>query len=112
SQAGFSSGQDAPLETRDDPPMDRGGRPLMRFRPYDHWVYARILSVRDINGELDRVSDALRPLAKHLAGLPLEARAAPWEGFLCSQSDRDELILALADQDPLGPPPDDAGHDL
>jgi len=36
----------------------------MTFRPYDRWVYTRLLSVREINGELDRVSDALRPLAR------------------------------------------------
>jgi len=77
------------------------------IRRYDAWVYARLLSGQEIDGELEALLGALRPLAEHLAGLPIEARAAPWEGFLCSRSDRDELIKAIDTENPMGPPPVD-----
>jgi hypothetical protein len=65
--------------------------------------------VPEINGELERVSEEIQPLTRYLAGLPVEARSARLEGFLHSQANPDDLIKALADCDPTGPPPDDDG---
>jgi hypothetical protein len=73
--------------------------------PYDSWVLTRLLCGQALNGELAAVSSPLRPLADHLVALPLGERLAPWEGYLFGRPDRDEVIKALANVDPLGPAP-------
>ena len=84
----------------------------MTIRPYDAWVLSRLLCGFALNGELEAVSTPFRPLAHHLAVRSAEARQDDWEAFLTGRDDRDQIILALADVDPLGPPPEaDADDD-
>ena len=80
--------------------------------PYDAWAFARVVSGHTLNGEIEAVSEAWKGLAEHLAGLTPEARGTAFEGFLAGRDDRDRIILALADVDPTGPPPEaDADDD-
>ena len=76
------------------------------IRALDAWTLRRLLAGDSLNGEREAVSDPFRRLAVHLDGLPRDGRGAAWDGFLCSRSDADELTIALADADPLGPPPE------
>jgi putative DNA primase/helicase len=41
----------------------------------------------------------------------VKARQNAWEGFLTGRDDRDQIILALADVDPTGPPPEPGADD-
>jgi len=79
----------------------------MTISPRRAYVLRRALCGLDVNDQLDALPEPWKGIAAHLAGLPIEARAAPWEGFLCSRSDRDKLIQAIDAQDPMGPPPED-----
>jgi hypothetical protein len=76
------------------------------IRPYDAWVLSRILFGQALNGELEAVSRPFRRVADHLATRPVEALQNAWEGFLTGRDDRDQIILALANIDPTGPPPE------
>lgn len=76
------------------------------IRPYDAWALARLLAVEAVNGELQDVSELFRPIAEHLAALPLDDRGAALEAYLTGRADRDEIIKALADADPTGPAPE------
>lgn len=76
--------------------------------PYDAWVLSRLISDQPVNGELASVAEAFRPLAGRLAAVPLEGRQAAFDCYLAGQPDRDAIIEAVADADPLGPPPIDA----
>src|SRR6516165_6689219 len=87
--------------------MDRGGRPHMKTPQRDVWIISRLLTGQPVNGELDGVSSAMQRLAHHLVSLPLGDRQAAFTAFLKSQPEPEEesLVKALADVDPLGPPP-------
>jgi hypothetical protein len=74
-------------------------------RAHDAWALRRLLTGQDLNGELESVSGPFRAIARRLAGLAPEDRLPVWEGFLDGQPDRDDILRALAEVDPLGPPP-------
>jgi hypothetical protein len=76
------------------------------IRPYDSWTLAKLLSVGPVDEALKGVSEGFRPLADHLAGLPLEGREPALDAFLVGRADKDEIIKALADADPEGPAPE------
>ena len=78
--------------------------------PIDAWTLRRLMTGHALNGELQALSEPFRPLAGHLSALPLEARQGAWEGFLCGRADGDALILAMANADPDGPPPEADGR--
>jgi len=76
------------------------------IKPSDAWVFAALTSHQPLNGKLDNVSACLRPMADHLNGITgKNARKAAWDAMLAARPDRDELIKAMADVDPLGPAP-------
>jgi hypothetical protein len=78
----------------------------MKPTPYDAWILARLLSGQSLNGDgLAAMSETFRPLADRLATMPSEDRPEVWNGFLIGQADREEIIGAVADQDPKGPAP-------
>src|SRR5262245_14730407 len=79
----------------------------MRPPPYDCWILARLLSGQPLDGELASISEPWRPIAEHLDAMPPGGRQAPWDGFLIGRSDPGAIIHAVADVDPLGPPPAD-----
>lgn len=81
------------------------GTPLTSLSPYDAWVLVRVLSDQPVNGELAAMSDAWRPLAEKLAAMPPAFRQSGLDCFLAGRSDRDAIIKALTDVDPLGPAP-------
>jgi AAA domain len=74
--------------------------------PYDAWTIARLLAGEPVNGELQAVSEPFRRLTEQLATLSTEARRTAFDGFLCDRRDSDVLIKAVADVNPLGPPPE------
>ena len=78
-------------------------KPISRF---DAWVLARVISDQPLNGELSMVSDQFRSITEHLAALPAGARLGALNAYLCGKADSEGFALALAEQDPLGPPPE------
>ena len=71
------------------------------------------LSRQALNGELEALPEPFRGLAAHLAGLPVEARqGGPGMASWPAATIGTRIILALADVDPTGPPPEaDADDD-
>src|SRR5208337_3134626 len=78
---------------------------------FDAWVSSRLLVGREINGELPKVSKSFAGICQLISGHALGDRMAPWDGFLQGRPDRDEVVKAIADQNPDSPAPDldDAG---
>ncbi len=77
----------------------------MTISPADAWAVARLLADQSLNGELDTLPEPLKAMAQHLAGLGKKARPAAWKAMLAARPERDELVKAMADVDPLGPAP-------
>jgi len=77
----------------------------MILPPADAHTLARLLTAQTVNGELALMSDAWRPLATLMEPLSAEARQIAWKGAMALRTDRDAIIRAVADRDPLGPPP-------
>jgi hypothetical protein len=77
----------------------------MSIRPYDAWVFGRLLVGANCNGELAGVSEPWRPLASFLNGIQPSERLTAWQAATMLRADRDALIKAVADADPLAPPP-------
>lgn len=73
--------------------------------PFVAWVIGRQLSGQPLNGELTRVSPAFKSLVERLEAMPLETRQAGLACFLTGRPDREEIVSALANVDPLGPRP-------
>ena len=83
----------------------------MTIRPYDAWTLAKLLVGHALNGELADVSAPWRPLADHLAALPLDDRQAAMDAALTTRPDRADIIDAIARADIDGPPPEADGDD-
>ncbi len=75
------------------------------IRPEFAWPLRRVLVGCSVNGELDALPEPLKAMAEYLAVLTAKDRPAAWEAMLAAREDRDELIIALANVDPLGLPP-------
>src|SRR5438105_11037670 len=73
--------------------------------PHDAWSLGRSLCNQPLNGTLASVSGAFRPLVEFLEQTPPGDRQLVWRAFLAGQPDRDAIVKAVADIDPLGPPP-------
>ena len=71
----------------------------------DAWTLARVVAVESVGDELASVSEAIRPLVAMLAAVPLEHRQAALTAFLAGQPGADGIVLAMAQADPMGPPP-------
>jgi hypothetical protein len=81
-----------------------GGRLIIS--PFDAWVFSRLLAIDEgLNGELANVSAPFRAIVGYLVSRPLADRLPPWEGYLCGVPDPDALVRAIADANPLDPPP-------
>ena len=79
-------------------------------RPDDHPLVLptslrRLLVGHDLNGELDALPEPWKKMGEHLAGLSKKARPTAWQAMMAARPDHDELVKALTDVDPLGPPP-------
>ena len=73
--------------------------------PFDAWAIGRSLTGESCNGYLAEVSEPLRPLVSLLEETTPTDRAAAWEAAIAARADRDEMLEAIAGQDPSGPPP-------
>jgi Protein of unknown function (DUF3987) len=73
--------------------------------PRDAWILGRQMSGQPLNGELASVSPAFKPLVDRLEAMLLASRQAAFDCFLAGQSDREDIVSALANVDPLGPAP-------
>ena len=78
---------------------------MSRLTPRAAHAVSRLLSGQDLNGDSEALPDAFRRLATTYRDLPAEARDSAWQAFLAARDDRDELVKAVADADPDGPPP-------
>ena len=74
--------------------------------PLDAWVISRLLPGLPVNGELQAVSGAFRPIADRLAALPLEGRGIAWDAFQIGRDDRDVIVEAMDASDPHEPAPE------
>ncbi len=72
---------------------------------YDLFQFRRTLTGQTLNGEMDLVSEAYRPLIKHLNGLAAGERPPHFNTFLTFAPNRDDIINGLAAVDLSGPPP-------
>src|SRR3954447_11839906 len=81
------------------------------IRRFDAWVLRRLLTGAALDGEPEAVSEPWRPIADHLAALPVDDRLDAWKASLADRDDRDQVILALATVDPQGPPPPIQDHE-
>src|SRR4051794_29106780 len=84
------------------------------------WVFDRVLTGHEMNGEISGLPDPLRSMAEHLARVEVDealtgqarrealaaARAPLWKAMLAARADRESLVDALAAIDPEGPPPE------
>jgi hypothetical protein len=77
----------------------------MTISPTDAWAFGRVLCDHPLNGELDAMAEPWKTMAVHLAALPAADRQIHLRAMLTARPDRDELVKALADVDPLGPAP-------
>ena len=92
----------------------------MTIPAYDAWALRRLLCVEAVNGELQAVSEAFRPMAERLAAVLVDeiltgqarrealaaARFPVWEIMLAARDDVDAIVMALAATDPEGPAPE------
>jgi len=75
----------------------------------DFYAIAKLQASQSLNGELARMSDPWRPLGEYLANLTPKRRPKALEVALLLRPDRDAIIKAIADIDPLKPPPTASG---
>ena len=74
--------------------------------PTDAWTLARLVAVESPGDDLAGVSEAIRPLVAMLqAAVPLEHRHTAFTAFLARQPGADDIVVAMAQADPMGPPP-------
>ena len=92
----------------------------MTIRPRQAWTFARLLIGESVNGEAQDLTGPYRSMADYLAKVKpdkpargkarKEALAAVrgdlWEAMLAARPDRDELVKAVADVNPLEPAPE------
>jgi hypothetical protein len=71
----------------------------------DAWVLRCILADQPLNGQLDTLLEPYKAMGQYLLGLSLKTRNNVWPAMLAARPERDELVKALADVDPLGPQP-------
>jgi hypothetical protein len=77
----------------------------MKPSALDAWLIGRSISDQALNGQLANASEAFKPLVELLEQTPAGDRQLVFRAYLAGQADRDALIKAVADVDPLGPPP-------
>ena len=79
--------------------------PSSKIKPYDAWVLGALISGQSLNGELDTMSSQLKRMAQYLGGLKKQSRQSAWLAMMAARDDSENLIQAVADQDPSKPPP-------
>ena len=85
--------------------IERGGAAVMPTAR-DCWVLARLMADQPVAAaELAAMSDAFRPLAEAMAAAPGPDRGRILDDFLTGRTDRDTILRAVADTDPMKPPP-------
>ncbi len=65
----------------------------------------RVVAGLEINGELALLSEPWKSMVEYLAGLDGKLRVVAWEAMMTARPDWHELIMAVANQNPDGPPP-------
>ena len=76
------------------------------LQPRDAHLLSMIMADQPINGELDDASDSIRRLAGRLLDASVTDRSHILDGYSLSYADPDALLKAIADADPLQPPPE------
>jgi hypothetical protein len=73
----------------------------------DAWLTRKLLVGHSLNGELRDASESIRSLLEYMGSFSeAKTRDVAWQAYLCGRPDRDALIKAVAEADPLGPAPD------
>lgn len=93
---------------------------MSTISPRDAWTLARLVAGRDVNGQVDDMAQPFKDVAERMATAPVDgppegtertealaaARKPIMDEWLADRPDRDEMVRALADADPDGPPPE------
>lgn len=75
------------------------------FPRVDLWAIAKVLASQELNGEISLVSEANKPLINLLASMKPHQRIAGFQGATVSRPDHLKIQRAVADIDPMLPPP-------
>jgi hypothetical protein len=75
-------------------------------------MLARTLAGLELNGALDALPDRYHSMVAHLEGLPKLERQPAFEAMTATWADPEQLVKAVADEDPEGPAPEDDGDSL
>jgi hypothetical protein len=88
--------------------MNSPGTPTARPEPFDAWAFAVLRAGRPLNGEVERVGDALRPFARRMAGAAAVDRGRIWDALLAllPENEADALVEGVAAADPDALPPE------
>ena len=73
--------------------------------PFDCWLMARVLADQPLDGHVAAMSDPWRVIVERLANLAPEARGDAFAAIVGIRDDADEIVKAVAGQDPMGPAP-------
>ena len=79
---------------------------MSKLTPRSAHAVSRLLAGYEWNDIAEGLPDGFRAFAVLYQDLPNDARDSAWQVFLAARDDRDELIRAIADSDPDGPPPE------
>ena len=79
---------------------------MSRLTPRDAYALSRTLVGLEVNGDTEALPEAIRRFTTIYQELPDEVRGLAWEAFLAAREDRDELVKAVTDAVPEGPPPE------
>lgn len=76
--------------------------------PHDAWIFAALRAGRTLNGEIDRVSDTYKLVARKLGATPVDDRGSVWQLILglMPSDEADALVESVAQANPDEPPPD------
>ncbi|MFO0954423.1 MAG: DUF3987 domain-containing protein [Isosphaeraceae bacterium] len=82
-------------------------RTNLRVGSYDAWAFAALRAGRSLNGEVEQISEALRPFATRMAGQNAADRERTWQSLLdlLPEAEADALVEQVAAADPDVPPP-------
>jgi hypothetical protein len=75
------------------------------MRLFDAWVLSRLVSGQRCDEFIDATHPRFRSVAIYLAETDRSSRSIAFGCYVAGQGDRDEVLKAMADADPLGPAP-------
>jgi putative DNA primase/helicase len=78
----------------------------MSIPPLASYEIARLRSGLPVNGEINSLNEPWLSRIKELEAVPMEKRRNTWDDMIKDMPDKDEVIKAVTNQKPTGPPPE------